>query len=55
MLTAWLCDHVAGEVGSDIDWMTERLELRCCELAIEPPTAEHVERIVRAAIRMHED
>ncbi len=55
MLTAWLCDHVAGEAGSDIDWMTQRLEARCRELAIEPPTAERMERIVRAAIRMHEN
>ena len=55
MLTAWLSDHVAGEAGSDIDWMAERLELRCRELAIEPPATERVERIARAAIRMHED
>jgi Enoyl-(Acyl carrier protein) reductase len=35
--------------------MVERLEARCRELAIEPPTEERVERIVRAALRAHED
>ena len=32
-----------------------RLEARCRELAIEPPSADRVERIVRAAIRAHEE
>jgi len=45
MLTAWLRDHVAGEVGGEIEPMIERLEARCRELAIEPPTADRVERI----------
>jgi hypothetical protein len=35
--------------------MVERLEARCRELTIEPPTEERVERIVRAALRAHED
>lgn len=38
-----------------IEVMIERLESRCRELAIEPPTAERVDRIVRAAPRAHED
>jgi hypothetical protein len=54
-LTAWLCDHVAGEVGGEIEPMIERLEARCRELAIEPPTADRVERIARTALRAHED
>ncbi|MHB8210021.1 MAG: Tn3 family transposase [Acidithiobacillus sp.] len=35
--------------------MIERLEARCRELAIEPPTPDRVERIVRTALRAHED
>jgi hypothetical protein len=55
MLTDWLRDHVAGEVGGDIEPMIERLEARCRELAIEPPTSERMERIARSALRAHED
>jgi two-component sensor histidine kinase len=35
--------------------MIERLEARCRELAIEPPTPDRVERIARTALRAHED
>ena len=35
--------------------MVERLETRCRELAIEPPSVERVERIARAALRAHEE
>ncbi|WP_295508415.1 hypothetical protein [Accumulibacter sp.] len=55
MLTVSLRDHVAGELAGDIDSMIERLEARCRELAIEPPTADRVERIARSALRAHED
>lgn len=55
MLTEWLRDHVAGEVGGDIEPMIERLEARCRELAIEPPTPERMERLARSALRAHED
>ncbi len=54
-LTVWLRDHVAGEVGGEIEPMIERLEVRCRELAIEPATADRVERIARTALRAHED
>ena len=54
-LTEWLRDHVAAEAGGEIAAMVERLEARCRELSIEPPTAERVERIVRAAQRAHEE
>ena len=54
-LSAWLRDHVAGEAGGQIDPLIERLEARCRELAIEPPTADRVERIARAALRAHEE
>lgn len=55
MLTEWLRDHVAGEVGGDIEPMIERLEGRCRELAIEPPKPDRMERIARSALRSHED
>ena len=55
LLTVWLRDHVAGEVGGEIAPMIERLEARCRELAIEPPTIDRVERIARTALRAHED
>ena len=55
MLTEWLRDHVAGEAGGEIESMIERLEARCRELAIEPPTADRVERIARTALRAHEE
>lgn len=54
-LTAWLRDHVAGEVGGELEPLIERLEARCRELAIESPTADRVERIARTALRAHED
>ena len=55
MLTEWLRDHVASEVGGEIVPMIERLEARCRELAIEPPTPERMERLARSALRAHED
>ena len=54
-LTEWLRDHAAAEAGGEIEAMVERLEARCRELAIEPPTVERVERIARAALRAHEE
>ena len=54
-LTQWLRDHVAGEVGGEIEPMIERLQARCRELSIEPPTPERMERIARSALRAHED
>lgn len=55
MLTVWLRDHVAGEAGGEIEPMIERLEARCRELTIEPPSPGRVERIARTALRAHED
>ena len=54
-LTAWLRDHVASEAGGEIESMIERLETRCRELAIEPPTTDRMERIARTALRAHEE
>ena len=55
MLTVWLCDHVVGEGSGAIEPMIERLEARCRELAIEPPTPDRVARIARTALHTHED
>ncbi len=55
MLTAWLRDHVAAESGGQIEPLIERLEARCRELAIEPPSSARVERIARTALRAHEE
>jgi hypothetical protein len=54
-LNEWLRDHAAAGAGGEIEAMVERLEARCRELAIEPPTVERVERIARAALRAHEE
>jgi hypothetical protein len=50
-LTSWLCDQVIGAVGSEIAPLIERLEGRCRELALEPPTVERMERLARSAAR----
>ena len=55
MLQKWLHDYVACEVGGEITPVIERLEAHCRELSIEPPTPDRMERIVRSALRMHED
>jgi hypothetical protein len=55
VLTEWLRDHAAPEAGGEVTSIVERLEARCRELAIEPPTEERGERIARAALRAHED
>lgn len=53
-LEAWLRDQ-AAVVGAVPDHLVARLEARCRELAIEPPSQDRVDRIVRGAIRAHED
>ena len=50
----WLGDQTAV-VGAVPDYLVARLEARCRELVTEPPAADRVERIVRAAIHAHED
>ena len=54
-LTGWLCDQVIAAVGTDIAPLIERLEARCRELAIEPPTVERMERTARSAVRAYDD
>src|SRR5215211_6203412 len=53
-LGIWLRDHaVAGT--RDIGRLAAALEERCRAIAIEPPTPDRIERIVRAAIHAHEE
>ncbi len=54
-LTSWLRDKLAEQVDSAIELMIGRLETRCRELRIEPPTTERLERIARSALRAHEE
>ena len=54
-LAALLRNHFAPEVGGQIELVIERLEARCRELAIEPPSVDRAERIVRTAIGSHEE
>lgn len=54
-LTAWLRDRVAGESGGELTPLVEALQARCRELAIEPPSAERVERIARAALSAYDE
>jgi hypothetical protein len=54
-LTSWLRDQVIGAVGSEVGPLIERLEARCRELTIEPPTVERMERIARSAVRAYEE
>jgi TnpA family transposase len=54
-LASWLCDQVIGAIGSEIAPLIERLEGRCRELALEPPTIVRMERIARSAIRAYDD
>ncbi len=53
-LEDWLRDQ-ATTVGAVPDHLVARLEARCRELTIEPPSADRVDRIVRAAIRAYEE
>lgn len=52
-LESWLQDQVAT-CGSDPADLGVLVAARCRALRIEPPTAERVGRIVRAAIRAHD-
>jgi len=53
-LEAWLCDQ-AVSIGGNRDRLAALVTERCRELAIEPPTAERVDRIVRAALYAHDE
>ena len=53
-LESWLRDQVAT-LGSDPSALAAHLEQRCRTLRLEPPATERVERLVRAAIRTHDE
>src|SRR3954454_9110620 len=53
-LGIWLRDYAVAETR-DIGRLAAALEERCRAIAIEPPTADRIERIVRAAIHAHEE
>jgi hypothetical protein len=53
-LGAWLRDHAVAETR-DHGRLVARLEERCQALRIEPPTPDRLGRIVRGAVRAHED
>ena len=53
-LEKWLRDQVPA-VGASPDQLVALLETRCRELSIEPPSADRVDRIVRAAIHAHDE
>jgi TnpA family transposase len=53
-LEDWLRDQ-AAVVGAVPDHLVVRLEARCRELSIEPPSGDRIDRIVKTAIRAHDD
>jgi hypothetical protein len=53
-LESWLRDQVAA-VGAAPDQLLALLGARCRELSIEPPAADRIDRIVRAAIHAHDE
>jgi TnpA family transposase len=53
-LTEWLCDHAIAD-SRDMAELTGALELRCRDLKIEPPGADRIERIVRAALHAYDE
>ena len=54
LLQEWLRDQVAA-IGAAPDQLAALLETRCRELSIEPPSADRIDRIVRAAIHAHDE
>ena len=54
LLEGCLRDQVAA-IGAAPDQLAALLETRCRELSIEPPAADRVDRIIRAAIHAHDE
>ena len=54
LLEDWLRSQVAA-VGAVPDQLVALLQNRCRELGLEPPAADRVDRIVRAAIHAHDE
>ena len=53
-LTEWLSNHAVAD-SRDTAELTSALERRCRVLKIEPPGAERIERIVRAALHAYDE
>lgn len=53
-LTEWLRDHAVAD-HRDTVHLAGALEQRCRDLAVEPPAADSIERIVCAALHAHDD
>jgi TnpA family transposase len=53
-LGAWLRDHAAARTR-DVAQLTAEAEARCRALRIEPPARDRLARVVRAALRAHDD
>jgi TnpA family transposase len=53
-LTDWLRDHAVVD-SRDMAALTIALEQRCRAVKIEPPGADRIERIVRAALHAHDE
>ena len=53
-LTEWLRDHAVADCR-DIDELTSVLEQRCRDLKIEPPGADRIDRLVRAALHAQDE
>jgi TnpA family transposase len=53
-LTEWLCDHAVAD-SRDMVELASALERRCRVLKIEPPGADRIERIVRAALHAYDE
>lgn len=53
-LETWLGNRVAT-LGTDADHLATLLASRCRDLRIEPPTPNRIGRIVRAAVRAHDE
>jgi len=54
-LTEWLRDQIVVIAPRSQDGMFAALEAECRGRRIEPPSAERIDRIVRSAIRAHEE
>ena len=53
-LTEWLSHHAVADSRDTVE-LTCALERRCRVLKIEPPGADRIERIVRAALHAHDE
>ncbi|MDQ2801484.1 MAG: DUF4158 domain-containing protein, partial [Pseudomonadota bacterium] len=53
-LGIWLCDTVVPRTR-DMGELTTEAEARCRALRVEPPSPDRVARIVRAAVRAHDE